>query len=160
MKIISTQTRHSNISDKDFICAFIYVYKNLNLLLSTKYYESEISDSLIMESVSSVFADFDTQSERLHFLLSLVYKSEVRKSEKNYTLISTESLNNFTVFEIFTLAVECINAVRHDDGFLTFIKGSTIKRYNSVEELIKRAYSLDQEEFKSIIIKLGINENI
>ena len=60
-------------------------------------------------------------------------------------------------FEVQEIAVAKINAVRHDDGFLAFIKNSTVKKYENIEEMIKFVYSQDETEFKRILVKLGIN---
>lgn len=161
IEIVNIKKEHEPLSDKDFICAFIYVYKNINLLLSSKYFKQDINDSIIWEAISNVYTDFSTQQERLHFLLCLTYQTTIRRNNKEYMIISTDSFINLKLkpFEVQQIAVAKINAVRQDDGFLAFIKDSTVKKYENIEEMIKFIYSQDETEFKRILVKLGINND-
>lgn len=155
-EIISHKKAHEKITEKDYTIAFLLVYKEINHIISNRFFKSEINDGLIMQAIVNVLTGFTSHEQQLHFVLSLVHNSELLCGNKRYTLTSITALSNFDLVDMLYLAVKCINSCREDDGFLAYISESTVKKYDSMESIVKEIYNSDKETFKSIIVELGL----
>lgn len=160
-QILNINPQHDIVSDKDFSCAFLIVYQNINLLLANRFFKSDIDDSIIASAICNGLLSLDEQSQKLHFLLSLVHKAVIKKDNQTITILNTKCFQTLklTLFELIQIAVKRINSVRDDDGFLTFINNATVKKYDSMEQIVKEIYNSDQDNFKAILLELGIINN-
>lgn len=161
-KIIKQKQSHQKFDEKDFTIAFIMVYKELNSLLANEFIKKEICKENIAWAISDIiinFADEDDHKKIKHFLLSLLFQTEVYKKNKNdgrsITFVSENSLKNFNMIELIQLATETVDAMRHLDGFLNFLEGATVKRYESMQQIIAKIYNSDKKTFEEIILELG-----